>query len=367
MRQAIYSLLLLFFLTSCTSPREAFENQDYEKAYRLALASLNKGKGGKEERTILKRSLEDILEREGAEGRRLAGSERPENWDDALKVNYRLQQKIKEARAFLPDEAFEKERYTLPRQAEWLRKQLYDHYFAEGQDGLDRATSTGLKEYAQLAHGAFTKARQYAETPSPPLDSLTQVAYKKGVVYYSVETDVPFNITYSWEIDQVFSGLEDQSGGFLRVAFNGQVSNADCIMEIRFNSLDFDIREETGDEDFNREVIVDYETVTDTAGIETRAPVYGTVEGNVLIITRTKTVEWEAEVVINSLTPNCNLSSQEFSAKTSSEAREIRISGDERAIPGEYLDAPQEGFREEDDMVEELLEDLYEQVVRAYF
>lgn len=367
MRQLILFLLLPLFLATCTSPREAFENQDYEKAYRLALASLNKGKGGKEERSVLKRSLKNILELEGAESRRLAGSERPESWEEALEINYRLQERVREASAFLPDKAFEKESKTLLQQAEGLGKQLYGHFFAEGREGLSRATATGLKEYARLAHGAFTKARQYAETPSPALDSLIQEAYKKGVAYYWVKIDMPFDVIYSWEADQVFSDLEDQSGDFLRVSFNEPISNADCIMEIRFSSLDTDIREEVGDEDFNREVIVDYETVTDTAGNETRTPVYGTVEGNVLIITRTKTVEWEAEAAIDALTPNCNLSSQGFSATTRSIAREVRTSGDERAIPEEYLDAPQEGFREEDDMVEDLLEDLYEQVVRAYF
>ena len=47
--------------------------------------------------------------------------------------------------------------------------------------------------------------------------------------------------------------------------------------------------------------------------------------------------------------------------------REVRISGDKRAIPEEYLNAPTEEFRDEDDMAEELLEDLYEQIARAYF
>lgn len=361
---------LLFFLfplfTACTSPREAFENQDYDKAYKLALASLNQGKGGKEERRILQQSLENILARESEEGRRLADSEKPEGWETTLGINYGLQEKIKEARAFLP-EAFEKDLHTLTRQARWLRKSLYDHYYARGREDLEEAASTGLKEHAQLAHGAFTKARLYAEALSPQLDSLTQLAHRKGIVYYVVEIDAPFDITYNWEIEHVFSRLEEEGGGFLRIAYEEPLKNPDCAIVIRFNPLDIEIEEETGDEDFNREVIIEYETVTDTVGNETRVPVYGNVEGNVLIITRTKTATWEAEALINALTPNCSLPPHSFQASASSTAREIRTSGDERAIPREYLDAPEENFREEDDMVEELLEDLYEQVVRAFF
>lgn len=85
------------------------------------------------------------------------------------------------------------------------------------------------------------------------------------------------------------------------------------------------------------------------------------------IITRTKTVTWEADVRVNALTPNCSVSSENFEDFYQSVAREVRTSGDERAIPEEYLDAPKEQFIEEDDMVEQILEDLYEQIVRAYF
>ncbi|MCO6477711.1 MAG: hypothetical protein J5I94_13860 [Phaeodactylibacter sp.] len=360
------SFLLFTFLMSCTTPREAFDNQDYEKAFQLALASLNKDKGGREEKRILQQSLEEMLEREGAESRRSADSDDPEDWKSALSINNRLQDRVKQARAFLPD-SFREELYTLAQQAQWLRKRLYGHYFEQGRDGLGRAVSTGLKEYAQQAHGAFTKARQYAELPAPQLDSLTNQALKRGIVYYVVETDALFEISYNWEIEQIFGRLEDQSGGFLRVVVNEPLKNADCALTIRFGSMEADIQEDTGDQDFNREIIVDYEIVTDTAGNETRVPVYDVVEGNATIITRTKTVEWEAEAAIDALTPNCNLSSQGFSATTRSVAREARTSGDERAIPEEYLDAPSEGFREEDDMVEDLLQDLYEQVVRAYF
>lgn len=365
MRQTIV-LFLLPLLSACTTPREAFDQQDFDKAYKLALADLNKGKGGKEEQTILQQSLENILARDVAESRSLSATEKPEDWKAALDINYGLQEKIKEARAFLPG-AFEKELYTLPQQAAWLRKKLYAHYFEQGKDNLARTAATGLKAYAQQAHGAFSKAYTYADPPPAELDSLSRVALKKGIVYYTVTTEAPFDVTYNWEINQVFSRLEDQSGGFLRIAFNDPLRNADCAIEIRFSSLEIDIREETGDEDFNREVILEYQTVTDTAGNKTQVPVYGTVEGNVYIITRTKTVTWEADVRVNALTPNCSVSSENFEASAQSVAREVRTSGDERAIPEEYLDAPKEQFIEEDDMVEQILEDLYEQIVRAYF
>ena len=357
--------ILLALLAACTSPREALENQDYDQAYKLALANLNQGKEEKEMRGILKKSLDKILEEQTRASQRLAGLDGPENWKEALDINYGLQEKVKEARAFLPN-SFEKERYALPQQAKWLRNRLYAHYLEDGRDNLARAGFTGLKEYAQRAHGAFTKAQEYAEGPAPQLDSLTQIAFRKGIIQYQVETDAPFT-SYRWEIARIFEDMEDLGGGFLRVSFNEPLDDADCSIEIRFNSLETEIEEEKGDEDFNKEVILEYKTVADTLGNEAKVPVYGVVEGNVITLTRTKTAAWEADVNITALTANCSLSGRNFEAETSSVIREVRISGDKRAIPEEYLNAPAEEFRDEDDMAEELLEDLYEQIARAYF
>ena len=362
--RTLFIVLALF--TACGSPQKAFDNQDYEKAYKLSLSDISKGKGDKETRTVLQQSLENLLEQQGSESRRLAGSSEPEDWKAALDINTELQNKIGEALVFLPN-SFEKERYVLPQQAQSLRKRLFSYYFEQGKGDLARAESTGLKQYAQHAHGAFTKARFYAETRLAELDSLTQLAFKKGIIYYKVEIDAPFDITYHWEINRVFGGLADMSGGFLRVAVDEPVKNADCAIEIRFNSLEIDIAEEKGDEDYNKEVVVAYQTVADTAGHETEVPAYGTVEGNVITITQTKTATWEIDVSIDGLTPNCGLSGDNFVASTRSVIRLVRTSGDQRAIPEEYLNVEDEDFMEEDDMVEQLLEDLYEQMVRAYF
>ena len=358
--------IFLSLLTACSSPQKAFDDQDYDKAYKLALAALKKEREDKEAQHILQQSLENILEQQGIESRRLAGSEGTEAWKAALDINIGLRKKIQEALVFLPN-SFKKEQYTLPQQAKSLRARLFSHYFEQGKSDLASAESTGLKQYAQQAHGAFSKARLYSDTISSELDSLTQLAFKKGIIYYKVEIDAPFDITYHWEIGRVFENLEDMSDGFLRVAVDEPVKNADCAFEIRFSSLDIDIDEEKGDEDFNKEVAIAYQTVADTAGNKTEVPVYGTVEGNVIITTKTKTATWEIDVSIDALTPNCGLSGDNFVASARSVIRLVRTSGDQRAIPEEYLNVEDEDFMEEDEMVEQLLEDLYEQVVRAYF
>lgn len=358
-------LLCLALLTACGSPQQAIENQDYDKGFKLSLAALNRGDDDQQLPGILQESLEQILEREAPLSRRLAESDSPDSWKEALEINSGLQEKVGEARVFLPG-AFEKETRALPAQASWLRERLYTYHFDEGLSQLALADSTGIKEYAQYAHGDFTKAQQYAGASSPRLDSLTLSAYKKGIVYYRVDIDAFFN-DYRWEAEQAFEELEGISGGFLRIAVDEPMEHADCAIEIRLDELEFEIEEEKGDQDYNKEVVLEYKTVTDTSGREEKVPVYGTVEGNVIIITKTKAATLEADVSITRATANCGLSDEDFEASISSEIREVRISGDERAIPEEYLNAPIEVFMEEDDMAEKLLEDLYEQVVRAYF
>ncbi|MCB0582248.1 MAG: hypothetical protein KDD10_23415 [Phaeodactylibacter sp.] len=362
-----YRILFLAscLFAACSSPQNALENQDYDKAFKLALAGLNKGKDEKANRTILQQSLERIIEQQAAVRQRLSGSDSPESWKEGLNLAYGLQSKVKEARAFLPG-AFEREAQALPQQARWFRTRLYNHYFQEGQDNLARSDSTGRKAYAQWAYGDFSKAREYDEAPSARLDSLIRTAYNKGIVYYQVDIDAPFN-PHTWEINRIFSELEDMSGGFLRVSVDKPFKNPDCAIEIRLGPIEIDIDEELGEEDFNKEVILEYKTVTDSVGNESKVPVYGTAEGAVTTIIKTKTVAWEADVNIEARTPDCELSGGNFEASTAATIREIHVSGDERAIPEKYLNAPAEEFIEEDDMAEQVLRDLYEQVIRAYF
>ena len=84
------TLILLALLTACSSPQKAFESQDYDNAFKLALSGLNKGRGNQETRQILKQSLENILGREMAESRRLGSQNNPEGWKTALDINYGL-------------------------------------------------------------------------------------------------------------------------------------------------------------------------------------------------------------------------------------------------------------------------------------
>ena len=62
-----------------------------------------------------------------------------------------------------------------------------------------------------------------------------------------------------------------------------------------------------------------------------------------------------------------HLFGENFSALTSSQIRETTTSGDERAIPSEYLNAEQEAVEEEDDMTERLIQQLYADIVNYYF
>lgn len=363
-RKTFFILLALF--AACASPRTAYQQQDYPRAFKLALADMKKGRGGEETLRILRQSLEQILAGQGAESRRLAETDNPGNWEQALSINYDLQEKIRDARVFLPDD-FEKEAGALPGEAQQLRKRLHESYYRQGRLKMAQADSSGLKRYAQQAYTDFNKARKYAEAIPPELDSLTRLAQHKGILYYQVKANAIFDVAYNWEIGRIFKDLEGFSGGFLRVVYGEQPGNADCDIEISFSGLDIEIHEEKGESDYNREVILEYQTVTDTSGREREAPVYGTVEGYVTTITKTRTATWEANVNVTAMNPNCNLSGESFEAEFRSVIREIQVAGDERAIPEEYLDVDKEEFMDEEDMVEQLLEDLYGQITRAYF
>lgn len=356
------STLIIF---GCTSPQKFFDQKEYDKAYKSALKNLKNNKSAEENTSVLIASLEKIIEREYEKISFNQNSENPSDWDKAFNNIDKLKEKITDSRKFTKEHFGEKFK-ALSLQEEKIAQKAFGFYKKRGQENLEKYNSTEKKAYAQNAHQDFSKAKKYINE-GIALDTLIDQSYNAAVVNILVETKTLWAIMEAWEINRAFDNIEDYSGGYRRIFFDRQINNVDCLMEIEFQRLDFKIDENTNSQDYEKRVIIDYETVTDTAGNESEVPVYGDVEGIVNIITKTKTATWEVRVNINSYTQNCSMYSENFTAQRSSQIREITTSGDERAIPNEYLNPDEEEFEDEDDMAEALIDILYSEIVGYYF
>lgn len=366
MKNTIFLFTLILFF-SCASPQKYFDKGDYDKAYKTALKTLksNSKKGFDENKRVLISSLEKIIEREYDRISNWNNSNEEKDWDKALDGIDALKLKMEESGAYT-NNYFEPKYAAIEKKEAEIKLSVFDFYKNRGIEHLEKYYETEKKINAQYAHQDLSKANSYAEKGAG-LDSLMKEAYSHAVLNIYVEAEVLFGISQEWEVDRMFDDITEYSGGYRRIVFEQNMDNIDCRMDIDFRRIDFDERDRTDRRDFEQRVIVDYETVIDTAGNKTETPIYDTVEGEVTITTITKTATWEVEVDIDAVTHNCRMSSSGFQAQRSSSIREIRTRGDERAIPAEYLNPDREEFEDEDDTIEYLLEELYAEIVGYYF
>ena len=366
MRKILPYLLLVLSLTlACKTADKALDSGNYDKAYKLSMKALKKEKSVKENKSILEKSLKQIIKREQVKITAKTNSKDLNDWDDALSINLDLQEKIENASNYIGN-VYGLEYDQLEKDYHDLRNELSVIYYNLGIEDLDKAIPENDKLLAQDAYFHFIKSEDYGNQSSN-LDSLKSVSLEAGLLVYVVEADASFD--YNWEVDRRFRDIESYSDSFHKVIYDRGSSDADCGIEISFGRIDVYYDEDSQSRTFQESVLVGTETQVDTAGNETEINVYETVEGTVYTLERKKFVRWEARVDIRSYTNNCGLSGNTFQETITSEIEEYQYDGDERAIPDRYRRNARsaEEFRDTDDMAEDLLEELYREIVRSLF
>ncbi len=364
MRQIL--LILLIFTVACKTADKALSDRNYDKAYKLSMKALKKEKSVKENKSILEKSLAQIIKREQVEISERSNSEDLKNWDKALKVNLDLQEKIEKASNYLGN-VYGNEYNQLQSDYTELRDELGDVYFTLGLEDLEKAIPANDKLMAQDAYHHFVKSEKYGKQ-SEALDSLKAESLDAGLLIYLVDADGSFD--YSWEINRKFDDIETYSNSFRELIYDRQVSGVDCAIDISFGRIDVSYDEDSSSRNFQESVLVGTETQVDTAGNETEVNIYETVEGTVYTVEQTKFVRWDLSLDVRAQTGNCVLRSDNFSETVTSTIEEYRLDGDERAIPDRYKRARSgldDDFDDTDDMAEELIDRLYREVVGALF
>ena len=396
LRFSFFIGILMLTISSCTSPLKLYESGEYEKAYKMAFRKLEKDKSDIENLEVLRASLQQMLDKgedklvydyaiqefqKGLGNRatrealvtvidrmlegenelksELIASNDAKDWEKALAKIEDIKEMLEYSAPYL-DEQFSEEYEQLERETSEQTDRLYEFYFTRGQERMYLRDSIGLKSYARQAYYDFAKAKKYS-LEDEQLNQLISTARAKAIVNYYVEPNTVWMISNRWELNRIFDDIAGESG-FKRVNYDGMMSNIDCTITLNFDSPDIDINTSTRTCDFKEQIIVDYEVETDTSGVETKTPIYETIRGEVEIHERTKTVEIDLDVNVSSHTKDCDCNDDHFSATASSTITTYELSGDERAIPTEYKPIHEESFEDEDDLIEEALESLYNRV-----
>lgn len=365
-KQNLFQLTLILLLASCANPQKLLEKGDYDRAYKTILSQLesNKSKPSKETIKVLDEALEGIWKKDSTHIFRLSQSTTEKDWDKALESNQELREKLDRSRPYT--RSFDKRYDYLVEFDEGFREELFYTYRSRGLEGVEKYELSKRKTVAQSAYHNFRKALEYGNDSE--VDSLANVMFNKGIMVYQVDvgTRLVFGI-FDSDIDRIFDDIESYSGGFRRIVFERSVNNIDCVMEIILQDLDFEIDESSSTEDFREQVQDGYETQVDTSGQEIQIPKFITVTGSVTTRTIRKTGTFEAEVNIYSKSDDCTLSDSKFRTSIQDAITRESRSGDERALPNDFSNTFEEELRDDDELAEEMVIDLYQQVVNYYF
>lgn len=363
-----YKILFTCFLgllLSCATPQKSFEKGNYKKAYATSLKKVKNRKANSSDKRILLESLRRIVEENMAFINANEHSDSPRDLKETLKMINSTQSKINEVKQYTKIE-FDESLLELDDKEAEITDVLYNHFFNGGLYLLKEAKNGGQKVSAQEAYARFVEAEEYR--PSNELDSLKKVAVETGLMKYQVNADAPFAMTFDWEIDRVFGEIERESHLFLEVNYDRFGSDADCQIEVEFRNLEiFETRNITNQMEFQEEVILRYETVTDTSGTR-EIPVRGTVYATLRVTEFTKSVITDVDIDIDSNSSDCNLRGNSFSRRFDAVVQENEITGDERAVPSQYRRyESREDLPRDNELVEELIREVYGEFLNLYF
>ena len=367
MNYQLLTFVTIILLLGCASPKKSFEKGNYEQAYKSSLKKVKSKKATRQDKEILYESLRNIISQNMDEINSLEQSNNPKELEKALKLVGKTQKKVTEAKRYTSLK-FDENLLELDDKEAELTQILFDHYFDSGLFRLKTGERNNDKFLIQDAYHDFRKAIKYQE--SEKLDSLQAVALELGVIYINVDASATFDIGSDWEIDRTFEDVESRSNKFLEVTYSSFPKDVDCEIAVRFRDLEVLLDDEiTEQNDYEQRVIVDYETVSDTTGTR-EEPIYGTVYGSVLVRLYRKIAVADVDIDIRSNSNNCQLRETSFSRTLEAEVEDITVSGDERAIPNEYRGGSSGSINDlpdDDDLLEELIEEVYEEFVREYF
>ena len=366
MKQLFYICCLTFFF-GCSSPQDSLQKRDFDRAYKTALRQLEKGKSTNKNAAILTDALEGILARDLREKENLIQTNQLEKLEKAIDINQNLQKKIDKAITFL-DDSFLEDLKNLRAEETELSEVVAKTYFEDGKIKFEDAVANNDKTLSRDAYNDLLKARNYG-FDEQFVNSLLEESRVFSTLRYMVEGNISFDIQYNWEIDRVLDNLEDINNPFTEVYYEKTLNpkDIDCTIEINFESLDIDTQERDRERDFKEEVVVGKEKITNDKGEEVEVDKVEEVEGIVTEKTIIKTAEWRVTIDVRSHSSNCKIQSTRFAEALSSEISFYVLSGDERAIPRKYKKKNRDELMNDDDMVEALLEKIYDKVADYIF
>lgn len=357
-------LLYIVITMACTSAKEAYQKGDYAAAIKKSLKELKAEKNVSQNRQLLNNAFQRKYQELHFQFSDRKLSELPK----LKKLYWQMDEFLElatEARPFLNEDGIQN-KAQLTQDEDQLEVDICGLLFENGMEHYDLARLRKDKNEARLAHEAFVELasfdtkKRYKET-----QDLIDRSLDMAVVNYQFVIDHGFNIGYSWKIKNQFSRLSNRGSTYKEFFVEADCHPCDCVIELNFGELrerQFTSRESKS---FEKKIEDGFTTTKDDKGNTIKVPIYKTLRGVVTADKVRYDFNWEIRSDVNKESASCDASYQRFDAARSIEMYEYSFSGDREAIPAEYKNYTRP-LLDKDDIIDDLLEDLYNKVVNYY-
>jgi len=365
MKNYIFYFLVLILPLACSSPQKSFEKGNYEDAYKGTLKEYKKGNRSRHSKEIMNSSFDELIKETNNTAERTLRSDIIEDWEEAYTSYSKLVDLYYDGKGYI-DNAFDGPLSAIEQERDALGIDIGAGFFELGQNAMGDYGRNYNKVFAQNAFGFYDKAQLYDAT-IPDIQLLKEEALSLAIVKVLVEADSPFEYTYLREIDRVFSDVERESEGFYQIYYERNEPNSDCVLELDFSRIDINSRSTSTTEEFSEEISDGYETQVDTSGRSVRVEKFITVSCTVTTISENIAYSWRAAASTKSDRNYCNFRNQFFDARETLTNETYQITGDRRALPSRYEQGASNDNRRREDVIEDMIEDIYDDFVRYYF
>lgn len=349
------ALLVIFCISSCSSPQKLYEKGKYDKAYDAALSEV-KEKKDRKSKVLLNKAFAKWLDNVRGDMIVLADGYEIDDLKHNLDLYADVDDRYAQGSVYLDDENHIKyDQMVVDQDAE------IDATYAEGLALIADYRIRQEKRNAQAAYYHFRLVNEYAQTDYPDLDQLMADALDLGTIVYNVTAQLDFGLSYEWDVDRRFDDMEGRDG-FVQVIYNGPSSVGDCQVVCDFSRLEENYRTDVSNQNFSKEIEDGYKTHVDTSGNTIKTPQYRTVTGTVQTTRTSKIIAWRVDLEVRNVTGHCDLREYRFTEQVVDEVDEYATGGDDRAIPSKFFQQNNQRLEDTDDMVDDLIDELYRDI-----
>ena len=361
MKRTIFFLMLMTFIASCSkNALKQFQSGDTLGSYKTLYNKAKKDKLDRDERNLFKEVVSELIREDSLEYFRLIGYQSFESDQKAYRLFTEMDKRHLEIdRLNIPLRNYGFLDYD---QYDELSERITEAMFIDADNLLKLSSQTGNRVEAQEAFNILEEMKFYHTSVEYDINGMQNVALDLGVEHILVNfVNRAYNNNYLVDKYSDFDDLDLYNSQWKiyhdRQGFEQYV----YIVDIVIRQARFIENERAESDNYKKEIVVGYETQTDTSGNTVRIEITEDVEATVKEseITRVLTIDGELEFRV----VNGSRFDEDLSRNYRENITTYSYTGDIRAIPDNIkskLNA-NPSFSSDDDFFRILMEDYLEE------